>query len=125
MSTGLEISVERVSGDAGEVAVVRVEGEIDLSNAEQLADALRDARSGAASGAVLDLTEVPFMDSSGLRVLLMAVKEGAPPLVAVIEPESPVARLVELAEVTDRVPTFGSEREALEAVPASGSDRDD
>jgi stage II sporulation protein AA (anti-sigma F factor antagonist) len=124
MANGLEISLERREAEAGQVALVRIEGEVDLSNAEQLADALSSAASGAANGSVVDLTAVPFMDSSGLRVLLMAVKDERSPLVAVVEPESPVARLIELAEVDERLPTFASEREALEAVPASGSDRD-
>jgi anti-anti-sigma factor len=122
---GLEISVERRAAEAGQVAVVRVDGEVDLSNSEQLAEALRGSAVASAAGAVVDLTDVPFMDSSGLRVLLTAVRDGRPPLLAVVEPESPVARLIELAELTDRVPIFASEREALEAVPERGSDRSD
>jgi stage II sporulation protein AA (anti-sigma F factor antagonist) len=125
MTGRLEISVEQRSGEAAPVAVVRVAGEVDLANVEQLAETLRDDAVRQASGTVLDLTAVPFMDSSGLRVLLLAVNDGQPALVAVIEPDSPVARLLELAEVAERVPVFAREEDALAALPASGSDRDD
>ena len=53
------------------VAVLRVEGEIDLLTAPELERALRD---GAAAGDTLeaDLREVSFIDSTGLRLLLEA-----------------------------------------------------
>ena len=104
------------------MAVLRVAGEVDLSNSERLAEALT-SEAGDGAGIVLDLSEVPFMDSSGLRVLLLAANDASPPLVAVLPPESAVGRLLELAEVADRIPTFANQDEALDALPASGTDR--
>ncbi|HKG35796.1 MAG TPA: STAS domain-containing protein [Solirubrobacterales bacterium] len=123
MAERLEIAVEDRQADAGPVVFIRVTGEVDLANADQLADALRGDGVRDAAGVVLDLRGVPFMDSSGLRVLLMAVKEPAP-VVTVIAPDSPVARLLELAEVTDRVPAYTDEEKAIDGITASGSRRD-
>ena len=64
----LELTVERRDG----VTVVRAEGEIDLDNADQLGATLRGAASDSTEGVVLDLVGVPFMDSSGLKALLLA-----------------------------------------------------
>jgi anti-anti-sigma factor len=122
MPDQLDIEVERRGTDAGQVAIIRVVGEVDLSNSERLAEAL-ESDGDERAGIVLDLSEVPFMDSSGLRVLLMAANDDRPPLVAVLPPDSSVGRLFDLAEVADRLPSFASEDEALGALPASGADR--
>ncbi len=66
--------------------VVRAEGEVDLDNAEQLAAALRTARRARRGRVVLDLLGVPFMDSSGLQVLLVASAELGERLSLVAEP---------------------------------------
>lgn len=53
--------------------VIALYGEIDTSNADEVADAVRD---GLAVGPVLlDLSELSFMDSSGLRMLAELVRD--------------------------------------------------
>jgi anti-anti-sigma factor len=49
------------------VPVLHVSGEVDLSNATQFADALNAI--GTARSTTIDLSDVPFMDSSALNVL--------------------------------------------------------
>jgi anti-anti-sigma factor len=100
--------------------VIRVEGEVDLANADELAGALRSGADGASGGIVLDLREVPFMDSTGLKVILIASRDLNPALVVVCGPDSAVRRLLDLAGVADRVPSFESEDEALDAVGPAG-----
>jgi anti-anti-sigma factor len=56
--------------DADSVAVLDAAGYIDLSNAELLARAIADALR-AAGTVVVDLSGVSFMDSSGLRELVV------------------------------------------------------
>ena len=80
--------------------VIRLEGEVDLDNADKLATALRGA--GSESRIVLDLVGVAFMDSSGLKALLVGSAELGDRLSLVLSPGAPVARLLELAEVRDR-----------------------
>jgi anti-sigma B factor antagonist len=54
--------------------VVRVSGELDVDTRPRLQTALRQAVDAGARQVVLDLAEVPFMDSSGLGALVEAVK---------------------------------------------------
>ena len=49
--------------------VVGVTGEIDMSNADDLAAAIRSHVTNQAAGVIVDLTNVRFIDSSGLAVL--------------------------------------------------------
>jgi anti-sigma B factor antagonist len=62
----------RVSSRDG-VPVVTAPGEIDAANAEALGDALA-AASADHPTIIVDMTRNVFCDSSGLRVLIMAVK---------------------------------------------------
>ena len=66
----LEISVER-SGDA---VLVRLEGELDLASAPMLEGELRAVEEERPPLLVADLRRLAFIDSSGLRLLLMAAE---------------------------------------------------
>src|SRR5204863_8629516 len=116
----LRVHAERRTGGGGDVAFIRVEGEVDLANAEELAGALRSGGEGAGGGIVLDLREVPFMDSTGLKVILIASRDLEPPLAVVCGTGSAVRRLLDLAGVADRVPSFESEADALDAIGPTG-----
>jgi anti-sigma B factor antagonist len=58
----------------GDVAVVSVSGDVDIATADELRDALLLAGSDGASGVRVDLTDVEFMDSTGLNALVIAHK---------------------------------------------------
>jgi anti-sigma B factor antagonist len=61
------------SGDGPEgVRVVRVVGEVDMSHEEELQAELRTAIESGARGVVVDLTECEFIDSTGVRALLLS-----------------------------------------------------
>jgi anti-sigma B factor antagonist len=66
-----------VSSERGpdDVCVVRVVGEVDMSHEEELRAELHRAVSADAPGIVVDLTECEFIDSSGVRALLLS-REG-------------------------------------------------
>jgi anti-sigma B factor antagonist len=59
-------------------AVVRVKGEVDIYTAPQLWETLDAAIAGAPHELVVDLSEVTFLDSSGLSVLVRAHKRLRP-----------------------------------------------
>ena len=59
----------------GEAAVVVPTGELDLATAPALEAALARAFEAPGSRVVLDLRELEFIDSSGLRTLLTARKQ--------------------------------------------------
>jgi anti-sigma B factor antagonist len=54
------------------VCVVRVRGEVDMSHEEELRAELRRAVASDAEGIVVDLTECEFIDSTGVRALLLS-----------------------------------------------------
>ena len=105
MDQGLKIEVEERTGE-GAVTILRAAGEIDLSNAEDL-EAAVEARGPAPSTAlVLDLVEVPFIDSTGLRVVLTAANDHGARFALLIGPDGAVAHMLDLLGVADRVPAY-------------------
>jgi anti-sigma B factor antagonist len=55
-----------------DVFVVRIAGEVDMSHEEELRGELRKAVASDSAGIVVDLTECEFIDSSGVRALLLS-----------------------------------------------------
>jgi anti-anti-sigma factor len=88
----------------GDLTVLRVSGEVDLVNAHELAAALESA-AGASGPMVVDLCDVPFMDSTGLRSIIQMRErfqlDGRPPLRVRIDESGPVARLLDLVGMRD------------------------
>jgi anti-sigma B factor antagonist len=62
---------------AGPTAVVTAAGEVDLTNAEGLRDALLGALNAGARGLVVDLTATTFIDSAGVSALVRASRRSA------------------------------------------------
>jgi anti-anti-sigma factor len=60
----------------GEVAVVRCTGDLDLAAVPTLAEAVTEALASRPTGLVLDLTDVAFCDTVGLRLLLSTATHG-------------------------------------------------
>ena len=56
----------------GDSRVIRVSGEVDVSNKEELNAAIADAQVTDAKEVEVDLTEVSYIDSSGIGVLVAA-----------------------------------------------------
>lgn len=65
MDGGLEVYLEH----SGEVPIVKVLGEIDLATAPQLGDQLAELPPDCGT-VIVDLSEVTFLDSTGLSVLV-------------------------------------------------------
>jgi anti-sigma B factor antagonist len=56
------------------VVIVEVAGEVDMHTAQELDDALTNARSGDMDRLIVDLAAVGFIDSVGLSVLVQNAK---------------------------------------------------
>jgi anti-anti-sigma factor len=56
----------------GDAHVIRLGGELDLYNADAVREALLDACNGETGRVIVDLSEVEFMDSTALGVLIEA-----------------------------------------------------
>lgn len=84
--------------------VLGLSGELDLSNAEALSEAIEEAMDGAAPQLAVDLSAVTFMDSSALGVLVKALhaahdRDGEVALVGVNGPPAKVLAITGLDQV--------------------------
>jgi anti-anti-sigma factor len=68
MASEFEVEIERGEGSA----VVRVSGEFDLAATHAVEEALLSVEDGQCRVIVLDLREVSFLDSTGLRTITSA-----------------------------------------------------
>lgn len=66
----MELDIARRS--AGEYPVLAVRGEVDVSSAPDLREALDELVASGAQTVIVDLSEVGFLDSTGLGVLVGA-----------------------------------------------------
>lgn len=79
---------------------IAVSGEIDLANAAAVEDELRAAISHQPTKVSIDLTDLTYMDSSGIRILFaLASRLQALRIVLelIVPLESPTRRLIELS----------------------------
>src|SRR5690349_13544462 len=98
--TGARVDLLRISHVAGDSLVLEVDGEIDMSTAEQLRVALEEALATDPT-LVVDMAGVTFCDAAGLRGVLQAAAslDGRGPLTLVHAAR--VTRLLELVGRTD------------------------
>lgn len=70
----LTVTVRSENGQRAEIAVA---GEVDMSTEAQLRNPLVELVGRGAKNLVVDMTEVTFLDSSGLRGMLEVIRLGA------------------------------------------------
>ena len=114
--------------DADRSIVARVSGEIDISNASEIAGAVTRATPNEALGVVLDLSPVDYLDSAGIHLvyrLREALGTRGQKLALVIGADSPVhdalrlAGIKELVEIHETVEAALAAQNPAEKDPAS------
>ena len=100
-SSPFEVTIEQ-RGDAVHVLMT---GELDISTAQRLDDDMRRIEAGHPGLIVLDLQRLTFMDSTGLRLLIMADararEEGR--RVAIVQGNEMVQRVMRLTRLDERL----------------------
>ena len=93
----LEISSEITD----EKAIIRIEGEVDVSNASELRDALDTALVDGAKEVEADFAEVAYIDSTGIGVLVGAAHRAqeSGSVLVVANPQKNVERVFSLLGV--------------------------
>jgi anti-anti-sigma factor len=96
---------QRVNGQSATLAIA---GELDMRTAEQLLDCLAEQRANGVTDVTVDLTELSFMDSSGLKALIDLHDRSRTESweLSMIAPEYEAAALVLRATGADRVLPF-------------------
>jgi anti-sigma B factor antagonist len=106
------------SRKSGAATVVEVGGEVELHSASQLRDELLRAGETEHPCVVVDLSRVTFIDSTGLGVLVGALKrvreKGALSLVC---PQRQVRRVFEITGLTKVFPMFDRLEDAIASCP--------
>jgi anti-sigma B factor antagonist len=99
------VSVQR----RDDCVVVRIDGELDMSSAAALEEAISSLTS--APYVVLDLRACTFLDSAGIRVLTATMRQV--PRVSVVATDPGVLRALEITAVDTIVPVHASLEDAL------------
>ncbi len=88
----------------GEAHIIELIGELDLDGAPKLEEALRAAESGDATSIVVDLGGLEFIDSTGLRLLVMAAERSQNGRFSLLRGPKQVHRVFEITDLVDRLP---------------------
>jgi anti-sigma B factor antagonist len=94
------------SAERGAVVLVTLRGELDLLSTSELEPELeRLAEEPGVSVVALDLRALDFMDSSGLRLVVMAQQrlEEAGRRLVLVRGSQPVQRVFEITRMTERL----------------------
>jgi anti-anti-sigma factor len=100
----------------GRVAVVAASGELDMLTAPQLRDAVQSALGKSPAGLIVDLTQVDFLGSAGMQVLMEAHNQtdGTDTRFAVVADGPATSRPLKITGIADLIDLFASLDVALE-----------
>jgi anti-sigma B factor antagonist len=100
-------------GSWSEQATLRVSGEVDIATEPTFRRALDAVIAEAHSPAVVDLSQVTFIDARGLSALLAARREvsGTEVTLVLLDPSPSVRRLLEITGLTNHFDIESSEGE--------------
>lgn len=110
--------------DVGGCAVVSAVGEVDLATSPGLSHALKVAVERAPR-TIVDLSEVSFVDSTGLQVLVQARSRvhDRHGLIALVAPTGMPRRVLEVSQLDQAFATFDSLEGATAALCQADTDR--
>ena len=97
------LEVETIEGDG--LVRMQLQGELDLSTVAKVEEELKRAESGSPALLVIDLRELTFLDSTGLRLVINAdqrARDEGRRLAVVRGPES-VQRVFSITRVDERL----------------------
>lgn len=111
-----EISVSGVAAQ-GKVTLVEVSGRIDSMNANELGEALSDAIAENNVHLVLDLSQVEYMSSAGLREMVAAFKSArrAAGDLRIAQPSERVREVLEMAGLDAIFQIFPTQAQAVQS----------
>ena len=105
------------TSEAGTRNILTVEGEVDAHTAPQLKSAIGAVMDQGANDVVIDLDQVSFMDSTGLGVLVGALKrlreQGGE--LRIVCSRRPILRVLEITGLDKVIPLYSGLAEATSA----------
>ncbi len=109
---------ELEEADVDGVHVVALHGDLDIDSAPQVCACLDEARLNGERKILLDLSDMSFCDSQGLRALIEEQKEMrvAGKRFGIVEPSEEAMRILEILGVREFLRLYASRGEAIEAL---------
>jgi anti-anti-sigma factor len=101
----VQVEIEEREGD--DIVVARLTGELDIAGAESTGRRIAEAVPSSARGVVVDMTDLEFIDSSGVSMLFtLARRVGSrrQELRVVAPAGRPVARVLQIVEFERAAP---------------------
>jgi len=102
-----------------EIPVARMQGEVDASNVQEMADRLRSLLSNRSVALVIDLSATTYLDSAGINMLFALAEElrgRQQRLALVVGNGSPIGRMITLTGLDQTVPVRSALADALSVV---------
>ena len=101
----------------GDLVFATIRGEVDPSNARELGRDLTERVPNDAMGVVLDLSDVGYLDSSGVQMVFELAErlEARQQRLAVVVPEgAPAWRVLDIVALDATAPLVGTREEAVD-----------
>jgi anti-anti-sigma factor len=105
--------------DRGPILVARLQGEVDLSNVDDIRIAVVDAVSHETEHLILDLSRTDYLDSTGVRLLFELAERlqgRRQQLRLVVNDDTLIRRVIVLTQLDQRVPLDSTLDDAIAAV---------
>jgi anti-anti-sigma factor len=103
------------SEDRGAAVRLALTGDLDLATSREAEETIKEAEAGRPPLLVVDLSELEFMDSTGLRVILSAASRGEEEdrRVVIVKGPDVVQRVFEITRVAERLDMVDDASEVL------------
>jgi anti-anti-sigma factor len=101
----------------GDLPIAVIDGEIDASNAGEIAERLRQLLTNRSVALVVDLTGTTYLDSAGINVLFelgTELHDRQQQLHLVVAPKAPIARAISLTGLDAAFPAHATRAAAIE-----------
>ncbi|MGH2917006.1 MAG: STAS domain-containing protein [Solirubrobacteraceae bacterium] len=88
----------------GDMYVIELHGELDLDGAPAVEEELLRSEDSDATSIVVDLSRLEFIDSTGIRLIVMAAKRCDEGRLTLLRGPKQVHRVFEITDLADRLP---------------------
>ncbi|MDQ3676906.1 MAG: STAS domain-containing protein [Actinomycetota bacterium] len=88
----------------GDTYVIELSGELDLDGAPAVEEALLRSEDSDAKSIVIDLSRLEFIDSTGIRLVVMAAQRCDYGRLTLLRGPKQVHRVFEITDLADRLP---------------------
>jgi anti-sigma B factor antagonist len=111
----LRASVSAPESPGATYTVVVLAGEVDATNSDELYGVLESVVNQQPRLLIVDMSELTFMDSTGLRMLLRSTRslDAHGGVLALAAPQVAVARVLQLTRADQLIPVYGSVADAI------------